>query len=99
VFHGTVDPTNEGDAGDFYINTASNTLFGPKDAVAGWPAGVTLVGPAGAQGPQGPHSQPGTPSGPADPQGSVGDFLWDDNYIYVKTNVGWKRAELDSESW
>jgi hypothetical protein len=44
--------------GDFYINTATNTLFGPK-ANGTWPAGVSLVGPqgiqgvAGATGPQG----------------------------------------------
>jgi len=33
--------------GDFYINTTSSILYGPKAAGA-WPSGVSLVGPAGA---------------------------------------------------
>jgi hypothetical protein len=37
---------------------------------------------------------PYTPTGSADPNGNVGDIAWDDNYIYVKTSVGWKRAAL-----
>jgi hypothetical protein len=37
-----------------------------------------------------------TPSGSADTNGSIGDIAWDDNYIYVKTNLGWKRATLIS---
>ena len=36
----------------FYINTAANTLFGPK-ANGAWPSGVSLVGPTGATGAQG----------------------------------------------
>jgi len=27
--------------------------------------------------------------------GSVGDFVWDDNYLYSKTNIGWGRVGLD----
>jgi hypothetical protein len=38
--------------GDFYINTATNMLFGPK-ANGTWPTGVSLVGPTGATGAQG----------------------------------------------
>jgi hypothetical protein len=37
-----------------------------------------------------------TPSGTADPQGTLGDFTWDDNFIYVKTNTGWKRSVLST---
>lgn len=48
ILSGTVDPTTEGEDGDFYINTATTTLFGPKNVT--WPAGVSLVGPAGADG-------------------------------------------------
>ena len=33
--------------GDFYINTTSSILYGPKAAGA-WPTGVSLVGPAGS---------------------------------------------------
>ncbi len=35
-----------------------------------------------------------TPTGTADPNGNVGDIAWDDNYFYVKTSAGWKRAAL-----
>lgn len=33
-----------------------------------------------------------TPSGSADSKGAVGTIATDDNYIYVKTTVGWKRT-------
>lgn len=52
ILNGSVDPTTEGVDGDFYINTASNTIFGPK-ASGSWPTGVSLVGPAGANGADG----------------------------------------------
>ncbi len=49
ILNGTVDPTTEGNDGDFYINTVTDFIFGPK--VSGtWPAGVSLVGPTGATG-------------------------------------------------
>lgn len=35
-----------------------------------------------------------TPTGSADTQGQLGDILSDDNYLYVKTSTGWKRAAL-----
>lgn len=46
VLNGTVDPTTEGVDGDFYINTTSDTIFGPKTGGA-WGSGTSLVGPAG----------------------------------------------------
>jgi hypothetical protein len=68
--------------GDFYINTTTNTLYGPK-AGGNWPTGTSLVGPAGAtglsgasgtQGAQGPIGLTGAtgPAGPAGAQGSIG---------------------------
>lgn len=35
-----------------------------------------------------------TPTGSADANGNIGDTAWDDNYFYVKTSFGWKRAAL-----
>jgi hypothetical protein len=66
VLNGTSNPTSLiGNNGDFYINTISNIIFGPK-ASGQWPAvGVYLVGPqgltgpTGASGPQGPQGPPG----------------------------------------
>jgi hypothetical protein len=49
VLSGAVDPTTEGVNGDFYINTTTWTIFGPK-AGGVWPAGVSLVGPTGPAG-------------------------------------------------
>ncbi|HAB99249.1 MAG TPA: hypothetical protein DCE71_05455 [Parachlamydiales bacterium] len=47
VLNGTTDPTSlVGVDGDFYINTSTNFIFGPK-ASGSWPAGVSLVGPTG----------------------------------------------------
>ena len=38
-----------------------------------------------------------TPTGTSDLNGDVGDTAWDNNYFYVKTPYGWKRAAL--ETW
>ncbi|UGY13727.1 hypothetical protein HAP48_0034920 [Bradyrhizobium septentrionale] len=54
VLYGTVAPTaGVGVNGNFYINTATNFIYGPK-AGGAWPAGTSLVGPQGPQGVQGP---------------------------------------------
>ena len=68
VLNGTSVPsTSTGVNGDFYINTASNELFGPK-ANGVWSNGVSLVGPAGVTGAAG---NPG-PQGPQGVQGPAG---------------------------
>ena len=48
LLNGVVDPTTEGADGDFYINTNTWYIFGPKATT--WPAGVSLVGPTGPAG-------------------------------------------------
>ena len=58
VLSGAVDPTTEGEDGDFYINTETSTIFGPKATT--WPAGVSLVGPQGIQGIQGTQGPAGS---------------------------------------
>jgi hypothetical protein len=68
VLNGTPNPTNTlGVNGDFYINTSSNMLFGPKTSGV-WPTGISLVGPQGATGPQGPAGV----AGPAGTNGTNG---------------------------
>jgi hypothetical protein len=37
-----------------------------------------------------------TPAGTSDTNGNTGDIAWDNNYIYVKTGAGWKRASLST---
>ncbi|MBK8686277.1 MAG: collagen-like protein [Bacteroidetes bacterium] len=56
--------------GDFYINTATNQIFGPKTAGA-WGSGTSLVGPAGATGATGPQGPIGL-TGATGPQGPTG---------------------------
>ena len=77
VLNGASAPTNnQGVDGDFYVNTTTNTLYGPK-ANGTWPTGVSLVGPqgpagvAGAIGPQGPTGLTGL-QGPAGATGATG---------------------------
>jgi hypothetical protein len=53
ILNGVNDPTPEvGNAGDFYINTTTNQIFGPSSG-DGWGQGTSLIGPAGPQGPPG----------------------------------------------
>lgn len=70
--------------GDFYINTAANTLYGPKTAGA-WGSSTSLVGPTGATGATGSTGAAGTngntiltTSGlPGSPSGVNGDYAFD----------------------
>ena len=64
--NGIIDPTSlVGNDGDFYLNTASYNLFGPKISGA-WGAGTSLIGPQGIQGLTGA-------TGATGPQGPQGD--------------------------
>jgi hypothetical protein len=51
VLSGTSNPTTQGNNGDFFINTATSTIFGPKNVT--WPTGVSLIGTTGSTGPAG----------------------------------------------
>jgi len=77
-------PAKLGTTGDWYIDTKSLTLYGPK--AASWPTGVELAtraqvsgltvgeaqpGPQGEPGPQGPAGPAGA-TGPQGPQGEAG---------------------------
>ena len=94
VLSGAVDPTTEGVDGDFYINTTTWTIFGPK-AGGVWPAGVSLVGPAGADGADGVDGVDGKTvlSGAIDPttEGVDGDF-------YINTAT-WKVFGPKATTW
>ncbi len=68
LLNGIVDPAwNTGEEGDFYINTVTLKIFGPKHDVT-WPAGVSIVGPEGDHGPTGATG----PTGPTGDTGSTG---------------------------
>ena len=65
-----------GVAGDLYLDTLNQALYGPKPSSGPWPAGVPLgggtEGPMGPQGPQGPPGADGAPGGPVGPAGPAG---------------------------
>ncbi len=69
ILSGVVNPTGQslGQVGDYYINRATNTLFGPKTATSPfWPSsGISLIGPKGDKGDRGLVGATG-------PQGAVG---------------------------
>jgi len=72
VLAGTTAPTGGvGNPGDLFIDTSGKFLYGPKDAVSGWPSGIDLSqGPTGATGIVGPTGSLG-PSGPTGNTGGV----------------------------
>ncbi len=71
VLNGTTVPTvGIGVNGDFYINSISNMLYGPKTA-GGWGSGVSLIGPTGATGATGSTGAQG-PIGLIGATGSTG---------------------------
>jgi hypothetical protein len=77
ILYGTIDPVaGAGNNGDFFINTTTNFLFGPKTGGA-WPAGISLIGPQGIQGIQGIQGLQG-PQGNQGIQGLTGTrgSLW-----------------------
>lgn len=55
LLNGTATPPSSGLGanGDFYFNTSTNVIYGPK-ASGTWPAGVSIIGATGATGPTGP---------------------------------------------
>jgi hypothetical protein len=69
LLNGTGTPAAQlGANGDFYLDTSTGTLYGPK-AGGAWPStGVSLTGQAGATGATGPQG----PAGPAGPKGDAG---------------------------
>ena len=72
VLSGAVDPSAaNGSDGDFYINTTTRALFGPKFGGV-WGASVSIVGPQGSVGPQGIQGVPGI-AGATGPKGDKGD--------------------------
>ena len=72
LWNGVKDPESGwGAPGDMFINVVTQTLFGPKDLITGWPTGVSMVGPIGPIGPTGATGATG-PIGPIGPIGATG---------------------------
>nr|WP_199082436.1 collagen-like protein [Pedobacter sp. ASV19] len=103
IYSGTVVPAATlGANGDFYLNTATSMLYGPKTA-AGWGTAKSLIGATGATGTTGATGATGATgvagskilSGtgvPAASVGSNGDYYLDpSNYLFYgpKANGAW----------
>ena len=92
VLNGAADPlAGQGNNGDFWINTVSWKIFGPK-AGGAWPAGVNLIGANGANGANGTNGNTilyGA-GAPAAGTGVAGNFYIDTNA--PKTLYGPKTA-------
>lgn len=88
VLSGASSPSNGfGSNGDFYIETSTNKLYGPKSNGI-WPAGVSLVGPAGTAGATGSTG----PQGPAGP----GVFSYVPSVVVSKVNTDADAIALSS---
>ncbi|WP_018676725.1 collagen-like protein [Riemerella columbina] len=72
LLSGTTAPsTSTGKIGDFYINTTTNQIYGPKTS-SSWGASTSLIGPRGATGATGARGPQGV-AGPAGPKGDKGE--------------------------
>ena len=98
VLNGTVAPTTQGVNGDFYINTATNLIYGPKTAGA-WGSGTSLVGPQGVAGTAGTPGTNGSNgysvlNGTVAPttQGVNGDF-------YINTSINLIYGPKTAGAW
>lgn len=91
MYTGTTVPlVTTGTIGDFYVNTSTGFLYGPK-AANGWGTGYSLKGPAGATGAAGSKTLSGA-GVPGAALGSNGDFYLDkSSYLLYgpKTSAGW----------
>lgn len=93
ILYGSSDPTaGLGVNGNFFINTATHFMFGPK-AGGAWPAGTSLIGPTGPQGPAGAPGSGGSTVLVADtaPTGQPDNSLWwesDSGLLYIRYNDG-----------
>lgn len=76
VLAGSAAPTGGvGNPGDLFIDQSNKLLYGPKDAVTGWPTGIDLSnGPTGPTGPAvtGPTGAASTVTGPTGVTGPSG---------------------------
>ncbi len=93
---------DDGAIGDFYINTDTHRIYGPKTAL-GWGSSTSLIGPQGSAGAAGATGARGntivsgtdTPSGLND--GAIGDYYINttNHRIYgPKTSSGWGSSTL-----
>lgn len=90
VLYGAADPgPADGVDGEFWINTVSNFLFGPK-AAGTWPAGTSLVGPTGAAGADGAPGADGADGAPAP---TAVTSAWSPDITPTGLDAGYERGD------
>ena len=91
IYSGNTTPSaSTGDSGDYYLDIATDVLYGPKSS-SGWGTGISLAGSAGAAGKAGSQIYSGS-GAPATTVGAIGDYYLDvTNYVLYgpKTTSGW----------
>jgi hypothetical protein len=90
IVSGAIAPTTEGKNGDFYLNTATTTLYGPK-ASGTWPSGTSLIGATGANGANGLNLLNGA-GAPSNGTGVDGEF-------YIDTSASTTYGPKASGTW
>ena len=96
ILNGTVDPTTEGADGEFYINTTSWQIFGPKTAGV-WGTGTSLIGAAGADGTDGVSIiwQGSLAAAPESPSLNWGYYNTTDKKSYIYDGDSWEIISQD----
>ena len=87
----------------FGLNTNSNTGGNPSITPStGGKIGIQVVTPTSTLDINGDNGYSQfrlrtsyTPSSSGDTNGNIGDIAWDNTYIYIKTDTGWGRTQLD----
>jgi hypothetical protein len=84
IISGSVTPTTAistatARVGDYYLNTVTHTLYGPRNIDLTWPAGIELNGKDGTNGTNGSSVRSGPLAPTSITQGSIGDFYIDNS--------------------
>lgn len=81
--------------GSGLTGTTNNTVYTPDIEIVDFNKGVILRSPDNTTYVNALNIKtPFTPSSSGDTSGQVGDIVWDNNYVYIKTNTGWGRSAL-----
>lgn len=96
VLSGLIPPTTEGVDGDYYIDTTTDTIYGPK-TLGVWGSGTSLIGPAGTPGTPGAPGSNGSPGLPGS-NGNNAYTLTTNTFIQPAVNTT-VTVEISNNSW
>jgi hypothetical protein len=96
ILSGLIAPTTEGVDGDYYIDTTTDTIYGPK-TLGVWGSGTSLIGPIGPAGPTGSTGANGT-NGVNGTNGNNAYTLTTNTFIQPAVNTT-VTIEISDSSW